>query len=258
MRTTSPSRIAKLRSRFVPAVVTALALATATGVNVVTAAPAAAVPTSITGVVAQDGDGLVIKRAAPHSKYHRIGTLTAGTHVTILCQTAGELRTGPRGTNDIWDFTSGGYWLPDVEVRTGQDPGYVVDRCDGVGPSTRENPYTADWAISRAFELLGSTAWENECLVFVRNRYGWLNGSGWATAEIGGDYFASRGLLRQGVPPRGALVWYHNSRGSGHVAISLGQGKVIGTSVNGRVGVAGYTDHSQPRGWSTADFPYAS
>ncbi|SDS42616.1 hypothetical protein [Microlunatus soli] len=240
------------------AIVVALLTAALTAAGALTAPSATAVPTSMAGTVAKDGDGLVIKRAAPHSKYHRIGTLKAGTKVTILCQTAGESRSGPRGSNNVWDFMVGGYWLPDVEVRNGHSPGYVVDRCNGVGAPPRANPYTADWAISRAFQLVGSTSWENECLIFARNRYGWLNGSGWRTAEIGGDYFASRGMMHQGVPPRGALVWYHNSSGTGHVAISLGEGRVIGTSVNGRVGVALYTAHSQLRGWSKAYFPAAS
>jgi hypothetical protein len=60
-----------------------------------------------------------------------------------------------------------------------------------------------------------------------------------------------------GIPPRGALVWYHNSAGSGHVVISLGQGKVIGTSVGGRVGVASYTYHSSYRGWTVPYYPAA-
>jgi hypothetical protein len=52
-------------------------------------------------------------------------------------------------------------------------------------------------------------------------------------------------LVETGAATRLAsgLVWYHNSAGTGNVAISLGQGKVIGTSVSGAVGVAGYLDH---------------
>ncbi len=79
-----------------------------------------------------------------------------------------------------------------------------------------------------------------------------------ATAEIGGDWLTSHGYMHTtGIPPRGALVWYHNSSGTGHVVLSLGEGKIIGSSVGGQVGVANYLYRTGYRGWTVAYLPAA-
>ncbi len=44
---------------------------------------------------------------------------------------------------------------------------------------------------------------------------------------------------------------------NGGFVVSLGEGKIIGTSVNGRVGVAGYLYRTGYRGWSVPYFPAA-
>ncbi|HEY9475099.1 MAG TPA: hypothetical protein VIS06_14800, partial [Mycobacteriales bacterium] len=72
------------------------------------------------------------------------------------------------------------------------------------------------------------------------------------------DWLTSHGYMHTtGTPPRGALVWYHNSAGTGHVVISLGEGKIIGSSVGGRVGVADYLYRTGYRGWTVAYLPAA-
>jgi cell wall-associated NlpC family hydrolase len=53
-----------------------------------------------------------------------------------------------------------------------------------------------------------------------------------------GDAYASR--LRGGVPPVGALVFYYDATGLGHVGISTGGGRVISTTGYDRQGTPNY------------------
>ncbi|WP_344614386.1 hypothetical protein [Dactylosporangium salmoneum] len=212
---------------------------------------------SATGTVKTAGAALTV-RSGPGTGYTGWRTIANGASVTLLCQTSGESVTGTYGTTKLWDLLSNGGMVSDAYIYTGSD-GQVVNSCAYVGaePSSKTNPRAAEGAINWEFQHYGSSAYENLCLAFAAQAYGW-GGSGWNTAEIGGDWESSHGYLNTtGIPPRGALVWYHNSTGDGHVAISLGEGKVIGTSVAGHVGVAGYLDHGMYRGWSVAYLPAA-
>jgi uncharacterized protein YraI len=208
-----------------------------------------------TGTVNTAGSPLTV-RASPGTSYDAWSTVADGASITISCQTPGPSVTGTYGTSTIWDMLSNGGFVSDAYVNTGSD-GYVEHRCTFVGAPPRANPRSTNSAISWAFSNLGSTAYEDWCLKFTGLSYGW-SATGWTTAEVGGDWIESHGYLHTtGTPPRGALVWYHNSAGSGHVVISLGEGKIIGTSVSGRVGVAGYLYHASYRGWSVPEYPVA-
>jgi uncharacterized protein YraI len=218
---------------------------------------AQAYASSATGTINTAGTALNV-RSGPGTGYDAWRTVADGASVTLLCQTTGSSVTGTYGTSTLWDFLSNGGMVSDTYVNTGSD-GQIVNSCVYVGaePSSKTNPRSANGAIDWAFQRYGSSSYENLCLAFTAQAYGW-GGSGWNTAEIGGDWESSHGYLNtSGIPPRGALVWYHNSAGTGHVAISLGEGKVIGTSVGGAVGVAGYLDHGSYRGWSVAYYPAA-
>ncbi|MBV1849281.1 hypothetical protein [Catellatospora tritici] len=231
--------------------------AAAVGLVVTMPGTAMAYAASAPGTINTAGSPLNV-RSAPGTNYDGWRTVADGAGVTLLCQTTGETVTGTYGTTNVWDLLSNGGMVSDAYVYTGSD-GQIVNTCTYVGaePSSKSNPRSANGAINWAFQHYGSTAYENLCLAFTAQAYGW-GGSGWNTAEIGGDWESSHGYLHtSGIPPRGALVWYHNSAGSGHVAISLGEGKVIGTSVGGKVGVAGYTDHVSYRGWSVPYYPVA-
>ncbi|WP_426503400.1 hypothetical protein ACPPVO_37985 [Dactylosporangium sp. McL0621] len=218
---------------------------------------ASAAAASAPGTVNTAGSPLTV-RSGPGTSYDSWRTVADGAGVTLLCQTSGESVTGTYGTTKLWDLLSNGGMVSDAYIYTGSD-GQVVNNCTYVGdePASKKNPRAANGAINWAFQRYGSSAYENMCLSFVAQAYGW-GGSGWNTAEIGGDWESSHGYLHTtGIPPRGALTWYHNSTGQGHVAISLGEGKVVSTSVSGQVGVAGYTDHGMYRGWSVAYLPAA-
>ncbi|MDI3406838.1 SH3 domain-containing protein [Streptomyces sp. B-S-A6] len=67
-------------------------------------------------------------RSGPGTSYAKIGTLSAGSRVTLQCQTPGQTITGPTGTTRIWDRIGSGRYVSDAYVRTGSD-GYVAPRC---------------------------------------------------------------------------------------------------------------------------------
>ncbi|MER5222663.1 SH3 domain-containing protein [Streptomyces flaveus] len=67
-------------------------------------------------------------RSGPSTSYAIVGRLSAGTRVTIYCQTPGQTVTGPMGTSNIWDRIGSGRYISDTYVRTGSD-GYVAPRC---------------------------------------------------------------------------------------------------------------------------------
>jgi uncharacterized protein YraI len=214
---------------------------------------AQAYASSATGTINTAGTALNV-RSGPSTSYDSWRTVADGSSVTLLCQTNGESVTGTYGTTTLWDFLSNGGMVSDAYVNTGSD-GQVVNSCVYASAPPSSNPRSANGAINWAFQRYGSTSYENLCLAFTAQAYGW-GGSGWNTAEIGGDYMVNHGYMHtSGIPPRGALVWYHNSAGTGHVVISLGEGKIIGTSVGGKVGVADYLYHSSYRGWSVAYYP---
>ncbi|RSM88624.1 hypothetical protein DMH04_08320 [Kibdelosporangium aridum] len=204
---------------------------------------------------------------ASRSEYHVLQRLAQGTGVTILCQTPGEWITGTHGRRNTWDFLNNGGMVPHTNVDTGST--WVEDlpnvpRCKfTTNPAApkRANPHSYHEAIDQAQRLLNNTSFENpaRCLAFVAEAYGW-DAAGWNTAEIAGDYMERNGFLQtSGTPPRGSLVWYHNSSGSGHVMLSLGEGFLIGTAVNGRVGRVTTVDYrSGYRGYSIPYFPNGS
>lgn len=67
-------------------------------------------------------------RSGPSTSYSKVGTVRAGTRVSISCQTPGQTIVGPLGTSNIWDRIGSGRYVSDTYVRTGSD-GYVARRC---------------------------------------------------------------------------------------------------------------------------------
>jgi uncharacterized protein YraI len=211
---------------------------------------------AVSGTVNTSGGALTV-RAAPGTNFDAWTTKADGSGVSILCQTDGTSVTGTYGTTSLWDMLANGGFVSDAYIFTGSD-GQVAPSCNYVGAPPRANPRGINAAISYEFARLGSTAEEGLCMHFQAVAYGW-SASGWATAEVGGDWETSHGYMHtSGIPPRGALVWYHNSEGTGHVVVSLGQGKIIGSSVGGQVGVDDYLYRTGYRGWSQPYLPAAS
>jgi cell wall-associated NlpC family hydrolase len=53
--------------------------------------------------------------------------------------------------------------------------------------------------------------------------------------------------------PRGAMVFYDTSS-NGHVALSLGDGRVVSSSDHGHVGIVPVDRFRQPLGWAYAPY----
>ncbi len=98
----------------------ATAVATADTADVVATAAAA---TASYPVVAT-----VNVRSGPGTSYEKVGTVAAGSRVSILCQTSGQTVAGSLGTSNIWDRIGSGRYVSDTYVNTGSD-GYVASRC---------------------------------------------------------------------------------------------------------------------------------
>jgi hypothetical protein len=108
--------------------------------------------------------------------------------------------------------------------------------------------HSAAQAIANARSALGLTEWDSPikyCLKFTWWAYTngkTVTGKGYqdAVQMIYGDRTRSAvpGIIRTGTPPAGAVVLYDSSTSSsvGHAAISIGGGRVISNSVNGKIG----------------------
>ncbi|MFL6073359.1 MAG: hypothetical protein ACJ73S_08200 [Mycobacteriales bacterium] len=232
-----------------------LAFAAATAVAAITAVglTAGAASASVSGTVHTSGSALTV-RSGPSSAYTSWGSVANGGTVAIDCQLNGQSVTGTYGTTTLWDQLTSGGWVSDAYIYTGSD-GQVAPTCAYAASPPRANPRGADAAISWEFARLGDTSQEGWCLRFQAQAYGWT-AAGFNTAQDMYSWLNSHGYIHTGTPPRGALVWYPNSAGTGHVTVSIGAGKVIGTSVPNKVGVANY-NYRTVYGWSIAYFPNA-
>jgi hypothetical protein len=126
------------------------------------------------------------------------------------------------------DPTDAGYWL-------------------AAQPAT--NP-KIEAAISWYTSRMGQAVFTGQCELAVENAFGTHDGYPSARA----DWLAQpvKHLDWQNAP-RGALVFYSTSA-DGHVAISLGDGRVVSTSVNSRIGIVATGYFQNPLGWTDSPF----
>ena len=108
----------------------------------------------------------------------------------------------------------------------------------------------AEAAIAWYMSRLGQHVYEGQCELAVENAFGTL--SVYATAYT--DWYAQpvKHTDWQNAP-RGALV-YWNTSAAGHVAISLGAGRVVSTSVDGGIGIVPSDHFQNPLGWADSPF----
>lgn len=116
---------------------------------------------------------------------------------------------------------------------------------------------SADEAVSWARGQVGRTDMELACDCFVAQAYGY-GGSGHETAN---DHWMAIPWANSHppdpAPPAGALVFYDTYAPYGHVAISVGGGRVISTNVDGAVRETDIGHFAGYRGWTDALFPNA-
>jgi uncharacterized protein YraI len=190
-----------------------------------------------TGRVNTAGANLTI-RSGPHTTSTAVGSLSDGESFTINCQTYGDSVSGTYGTSKIWDHVSGqGGYVSDAYVYTGSDA-MVAPLCGGTTTTCANsfgNPNTcleaANWAINHEHTGYDS-AYYRTCDHLVALAYGWGN-SGSTTAYVHWTQIPST-YRHAGVRsvPIGGLSFFSNG-GSGHVMISIGNGKFVSNDIHG-------------------------
>lgn len=110
------------------------------------------------------------------------------------------------------------------------DVGVVGTAVDAMLPAGYSNPRSAEEAVAWALSQVGVARDAGYCLRFVDLAYG--RSSGPASAYL--VWTGSPAALHHtsGMPPRGALVVWSSAigRGHGHIAISLGDGRMVSTT----------------------------
>jgi len=139
--------------------------------------------------------------------------------------------TGTRGNNAVLEL---------------QNDGNAVVYKEG-HQATWASASKAEAAISWFYGRMGNTSYEGRCELAVENAFGT---SGRYPTAIA-NWNARAKQYPYTAAPRGALVFY-NTSSAAHVAISLGNGQVVSTSVNGRIGIAGIGYFQNPLGWASS------
>jgi hypothetical protein len=121
---------------------------------------------------------------------------------------------------------------------------------DTMLPSGYRNPRSAGQAVAWALSQVGVHRDAGYCLRFVDLAFG--RSSGPASAYLVWTRAPSALHRTSGIPPRGAIVVWSSAigRGHGHIAISLGDGRMVSTT-SGAVSILpieGFSD-SAYYGW---------
>jgi cell wall-associated NlpC family hydrolase len=200
-----------------------------------------------------------------------VGLLAANPVTTVLGLAAGAVGAAVVGTQaaqgDLPDLTSAATVTADLHLTAGASPAATSAK-SVVAPVSAEPTSAAatvpeltkaagmahqqqkiDSAISRFESKIGSTQYENYCERAVENAFGT---QGHYASAI--DDWESQDQHKDWQDaPRGAMVFYDTSS-DGHVALSLGDGRVVSSSAHHQVGIVpvGYFQH--PLGWAYAPY----
>jgi hypothetical protein len=119
----------------------------------------------------------------------------------------------------------------------------------GAGRAFWASESKAEHAIEWFRARTGSRAFEGKCELAVESAFG--TSGRYASAKSHWNGRSADQRRPHTAAPRGSLVFYNTSV-HGHVAISLGNGMVASTSVNGKIGTAGISYFQNPLGWATS------
>jgi len=202
-----------------------------------------------TGTVNTDSAPLTV-RASASTSAKAVGTVKDGGKIVIDCQTTGTSVKGKYGTSNIWDHVpaKGGY-VADSYVNTGSD-GLVAPECGAKSSGTCSasgihNSRTCAQAVTWAKNHITKTNNSNYygmCDHIVGLAYG-RSASGHYDAISHWKSTPSKYKHSGKGIPAGGLAFF--SGGShGHVAISVGDGKLISNDIHGR-GTYTYTTISE-------------
>lgn len=172
--------------------------------------------------------------------------------------TLGRVQThGTRTIDYVWSTMTPG--AQSVLAKYGSDHSPVVvtfpanqsavNAPSGPAPSSWQsirNPRTPEQAIAQMTALVGSRIPSGRCLHYVAAAYGHST-----TAPTNGHWYAidtyntmPEQFRGTGDPPRGALVFWRTGSAAGHIALSLGDGRVVTTDYprSGTIGIAPISD----------------
>jgi len=121
-----------------------------------------------------------------------------------------------------------GYWLASARTLSAKAEGAIA------------------WYMSR----VGQPVYQGQCELAIENAYG--TESVYATAASNWQAQPVKHLDWQNAPP-GALVFWDTGP-NGHVAISLGNGRVASSSVDGHIGIVTIDYFQNPLGWTDSPF----
>ena len=215
--------------------------------------PIVGMTTTATGhgywLVAADG-GIFTFGSAPY--YGSAGS--AGLSAPVAGMATTPSGAGYRlATRDgrVFDFGDAAH----VTTAAGPPPGDIVAIASGadargywLASAEASSSVTPESAIAWYEARMGSTAFEGLCETAVENAFG--TREVYATARADWDARPDQHADWQNAP-RGSLVFYDTSS-NGHVAISLGDGNVISTAANHRIGVVPIGYFQNPLGWARA------
>jgi hypothetical protein len=108
----------------------------------------------------------------------------------------------------------------------------------------------ADAAVAWYMSRVGQSVYTGQCELAIENAFG--TESVYATAASDWQAQPIKHLDWQNAPRGSAVFW--NTGPSGHVAISLGDGLIASTSVDGHIGVVPIGYFQNPLGWVDSPF----
>ena len=202
-----------------------------------------------------------------------VNLLAANPVTTVLGLAAGAVGAAVVGTQaahgDLPDLPSAATVTADLHLTAGASPsgGTSVARAAMTPVSAEPTSAAAtvpeltkaagmahqnqkiEAAVDRFESKIGSTQYENYCERAVENAFGTQHHyasaiEDWESQDQHKDWQNA---------PRGAMVFYDTSS-DGHVALSLGDGRVVSSSAHHQVGIVpiGYFQH--PLGWAYAPY----
>jgi hypothetical protein len=142
--------------------------------------------------------------------------------------------------------------VPFATNTRGGNPSLVLQNDGNLVVYTSAGPVWAskdssERAVQWFYDHMGSGHREGQCELAVEEAFG--TRGRYATARA--NWIARQQQFPYGAAPRGGLVFYSTSS-AGHVAVSLGNGQVVSTSVGGRIGIASIGHFQNPLGWARA------
>ncbi len=161
----------------------------------------------------------------------------AGAHVELLND--GSLVVYDGDNDPLW---SSGTRTTATQTTATRTTG-TQTRGTKASATTRRSEAAITWFMQRR----GETGYEGLCEQAVENAHG--------VTSVYGSARQNWNQRKQHQPysaaPRGALVFYDTSA-NGHVAISLGDGRVVTTSANHKIGVVPIGYFRNPLGWASS------